>query len=200
MDLEKLKKDRKILRGIDDHVASRSTLVAFAYFFVCALVGWWGGLMDATPKFMITMGVLLTLPMVCRAYFTLRFEQSYGAAPGRWRHTFMVLHLLHAVIYALLCFVAIVMLPDPRLKSLLLILTIGIILVSCEIWRPFRRVNEAYTAICLTPFVVGALLQATVVGLMLATAVVVIFLNQVRVIKRSYDDYWWGLYHGFLLK
>lgn len=200
MDLEKLKKDRKILRGIDTRVASRSTLVAFAYFFVLALVGWWGGLMDSIPNFMITIGILLTLPMIWRAFYALRFEQRYGAAPGRWRGVFSVLHLLHALLYSLLCFVAIISIPDPRLKSLLLVLTIAVILVSSEIWRPYRRINEAYSAICLTPFVVGALLQFTLVGLLVAAAVVVIFLNQLLVIKRGYDDFWSGLYHGFLLK
>lgn len=200
MDLEKLKKDRKLLRGIDNHVASRSTLVAFAYLFVFGLVGWWGDLVESHPRFMITIGVFLIVPMVWRSYCTLRFEHSYGAAPTRWRQSFMVMNLLHVVVYALLCFAAVVLIHDPVLKGFLLIFSIGIILISTEVWRPFRRMNEAFTAICLMPYVVGALLDFSVMGLLVALSVGAIFVNQVMVIKRSYDDYWWGLYHGFLLK
>lgn len=200
MDLEKLKKDRKLLRGIDNHVASRSTLVAFAYLFVFGLVGWSGELIERHPRFMIVIGLLLIVPMVWRSYCTLRFEQSYGAAPARWRQSFMVVNLFHVTMYALLCFSSIVLIDNPKLISFLLVCTIGIVLISTDVWRPFRRMNEAFTAICLMPFVVGALLEFSFLGLLLALTIVGIFVNQIMVIKRGYDDYWWGLYHGFLLK
>jgi signal transduction histidine kinase len=200
MDLEKLKKDRKLLRGIDSHVVSRSTLIAFAYFFVYGLVGWWGELFERAPRFMTVLGVFLVLPMVWRAYCALRFEQTYGAAPTRWRQSFMLVHIIHVVMYATLCFLAIVLIENPILQAFLTLLTVGLVLLSAEVWRPFRRINEAFSAICLLPFVVGALLQASLMGLLIAAVLCAIFVNHLWVLKRSYDEYWWGLYHNFLIK
>ncbi|MEJ2680302.1 MAG: ATP-binding protein [Gammaproteobacteria bacterium] len=198
MDLDKLKKDRKLLRGIDRNAATRSTLVSFAHVMVYVLVCWWGTLATLKPGVTITLGILLVAPSIWRTVRVIRFDHAYGAAPTRWRHTFVLVHLLHAACYSLFCFVALFLLHDNAYGWFFLVFTLGTVLVSVEIWRPYRRVNEATTVILMGPLVLGFLLTGGVHGWVAAFSFLPIIAYILRIIKCSYDAHWQSLYHQFL--
>ena len=155
MTLEKLARDRKILRRIDINIAQHGRYVAIVYFVIYLAIAATGGYYADHTAICVAFGVGLMLIAFMAMYYSLYFDQLHGAGPHKWRRQFVLLHWASKLCWGLFAALVTAQYGLTTNTFLVVILTVCTGAISNVEWAPFHRANYIAQSILLLPLVLA---------------------------------------------
>ncbi len=198
MDIEKLKKDRKILKGIDSKIAQKSSWGALGYLLSYGIFLALSDILIRYPRFAITLGILLIVMTVCRIYMVLRFEQQYGHGPMRWRRIFLFVNFFHTILFSFFIFVAILEFGQQQVSWLVMAVCLILSGLLVEVWLPYRRINEVNLSLLLVPLFLSFLFLNSWHGYIAGLTLFVAYILLIQHARVMCNRFWDSLFKDFL--
>ncbi|MDX1693213.1 MAG: response regulator [Ketobacteraceae bacterium] len=180
MTLEKLSRDRKILRRIDFNIAQHGRYVAIVYFVIYLAVAGTGGFYRDQTALCVAFGAMLLLIAFAMLYFSLRFEQLHGAGPNRWRRHFVLCHWASKACWGIFAAYITTYYGLNTNTFLVVILTVCTGAISNVEWAPFHRANYIAQSILFLPLMVSLMLLHDINGFVVGSIVLVVYALLIR--------------------
>ncbi|MEE2730824.1 MAG: response regulator [Pseudomonadota bacterium] len=177
---DKLLKDRKILRRIDQNLALQSRFFIASNILVFLFVASVGGYYVHHVAMTSFWGALLFCLSAPVFYLALRFDPTYGAGPARWRSLFVVLQIANSLCMGMFC--AVIILIDKLSVNgfLLSLYMVGYSSINNVEWSPYNNRNAVRLFCNLAPTVVAYAVIADINGLTIAVGLLVILVMLLR--------------------
>ena len=187
---DKLLKDRKILRKIDQNLALQSRFFIAANILVFLFVASVGGYYAHHSTITSLWGACLFLLAAPALYLSLSFDSTYGAGPARWRSLFIALQIANSICMGLLC-ATIVLLDKLSVNGFLLSLyMVGYSAINNVEWSPYNNRNAVRLFFNLAPAIVAYSVIADINGLTISVGMLVILVMLLRQSRILFVRHW----------
>ena len=180
MTLEKLARDRKILRRIDINIAQHGRYVAIVYFVIFLAIAATGGFYQDQTALCIAFGAMLMFVAFVMLYYSLRFESLHGAGPNKWRRQFVLFHWTSKFCWGMFAAFITYYYGLNTNTFLVVILTVCTGAISNVEWAPFHRANYIAQTILFLPLVVSLMWLNDVNGFVVGSIVLVVYALLIR--------------------
>ncbi|MCG8671320.1 MAG: response regulator [Pseudomonadales bacterium] len=189
MTLDKLARDRKILRKIDLNIAIHGRYVALTYLAIYIAIAATGGLYREHTALCLAFGGLLMFTASLVVFFSVRFDQIHGSGPNKWRRHFVLVHWTSKFSWGL--FAAYITFEYGLTTNTFLVVLITVCTgaISNVEWSPFHRANYIAQSILFVPLVVSLMLLQNVNGFVVGSIVLVVYallMRQSNVLSRRH--------------
>jgi len=178
--LEKLHKDRKILRRIDHNLALQSRFFILSNILVFLFVTVIGDFFTSHKNLITWWAAALTVISILEIFLSIRFDTSYGSGPARWRSRFLSLQVGNSICMGFFC-AMVIMLDQLSANGLLVALyMVGYSAIGNVEWSPYNRWNAVRLSCNLVPMVVAFSMLADINGLTIAVGLLIILVMLLR--------------------
>lgn len=175
MTLEKLARDRKILRRIDFNIAQHGRYVALVYFVIYLAIAATGGLYQDQTPLCVAFGAMFLFLAAVMMFYSLRFDQLHGAGPNKWRRQFVLCHWTSKFCWGMFAAFVTSYYGLNTNTFLVVILTVCTGAISNVEWAPFHRANYISQTILFIPLVVSLMLLNDINGFVVGSIVLVVY-------------------------
>ena len=180
MTLEKLARDRKILRRIDINIAQHGRYVAIVYFVIFLAIAATGGFYADQTALCIGFGATLMFVAFVMLYYSMRFEHLHGSGPNKWRRQFVLFHWTSKFCWGVFAaFITYYYGLDTN-TFLVVILTVCTGAISNVEWSPFHRANYIAQTILFLPLVASLMTLNDINGFVVGSIVLVVYALLIR--------------------
>ena len=187
---DKLLKDRKTLRKIDQNLAHQSRFFIAANILVFIFVASVGEYYVRHTTITSILGAVLFFLSTPAFYLALRFDPTYGSGPARWRSLFVVLQIAISICMGLFC-ALIVLLDKLSVNGFLLSLfMVGYSSINNVEWSPYNSRNAIRLFCNLAPVVVAYSVIADINGLTISVGMLVILVMLLRQSRILFVRHW----------
>ena len=187
---DKLLKDRKILRKIDQNLALQSRFFIAANILVFLFVASVGEYYVHHATMTSIWGAVIFLLSMPAFYLSMRFEPTYGAGPARWRSFFIALQVANSVSMGLFC-AAIILLDKLSVNAFLLSLyMVGYSAINNVEWSPYNNRNAIRLFSNLAPAIAAYSVTADINGLTISVGLFVILVMLLRQSRILFIRHW----------
>ena len=190
MTLDKLARDRKILRRIDFNIAQHGRYIALTYLVIYLAIAATGGFYLDQTILCIAFGAVFMFVAAVMMFFSVRFDQFHGAGPSKWRRQFVLCHWASKFCWGLFAAVITAYYGLNTNTFLVVILTVCTGAISNVEWAPFHRANYIAQSILFVPLIVSLITLNDVNGFVVGSIVLVVYALLIRQSKILSRRHW----------
>lgn len=158
MTLDKITRNRKILRKIDLNIAKHGRYELFGYLAVLLIINTSGKLYSLAPLVSLVFGCCLLFLSALHFYYSLRFEVLYARGPGKWRRHYMGIHLVTSAVWGVFVTFICAQFEVSANSFIVVLLSVCIGAISNVEWAPYHRANYISQSLLFLP-VIGVLVS-----------------------------------------
>ena len=191
MTLEKLKKDRKILKRIDMAVARQSFIVYFCQLLIYCLLLVSSDLVERIPRLVLVAGFCLLLLTGVRVLLMLKIQTLYARGPQRCRFGFLLFNGFQSLVWSVFVFTAVIQLGvEQQITWVMVLATVGMAVYHGIVWLPFNQANKIFHVITMIPLFFAFLLTDSDFALLVCVATIAVFFGLIHWSQKGYDFFW----------